>query len=88
VVHRPQFVEERVERPTNPKIFLDHLLDLLLVGAEPVDSADNKVAALSVDRRQYDLKTLKACYGYHFRDAALRTSRRTGRRRGANAIVF
>jgi hypothetical protein len=49
-----QLIEERIERPTNPKVFFD----VLLVGAEAVGSADKEVAALLVARGQYGLKTL------------------------------
>ncbi len=49
-----QFVEERIERPANPEVFFD----ILLIGAEPVGSADKEVAALLVARRQYGLKAL------------------------------
>ena len=49
-----QFVEERIERPANPEVFFD----ILLIGAEPVGSADKEVAALFFARRQDGLKSL------------------------------
>ena len=49
-----QFVEERIERPANPEVFFD----ILLIGAEPVGSADKEVAALFFARRQNGLKSL------------------------------
>ena len=49
-----QFVEERIERPANPEVFFD----ILLIGTEPVGSADEEVAALFFARRQGGLKSL------------------------------
>ena len=49
-----QFVEERVERPTNPEVFFD----ILFVCSEAGGSANKEIAALIVVGGQYGLKTL------------------------------
>jgi WD40-like Beta Propeller Repeat len=49
-----QFVEERVERPTNPEV----LFDILFVCSEAGGSANKEIAALIVVGGQYGLKTL------------------------------
>lgn len=49
-----QFVEKRIERLTNPELFLD----ILFVGAVSIGSADKEVAALLIARGQYGLNAL------------------------------
>lgn len=50
-------VEERIEGPAYPEVFLD----VLFCGAKPVGSCEKQVAAFAFARCQYGLKPLCHC---------------------------